>query len=350
MENLAEGDNPSPVDGLAAETGEGSDSYARLPERLTRYAVARHRAAAMSEYIAAALECDSQHHKVVRELEACGTYLVFRHFLESNRVRLHGMRSCRQHILCPLCAIRRGARGLARYMERIELVLRENPKLRAYMVTLTVKNGPDLGERFAHLQKSVRALNGTRHGHRAGVSECVKAAGGVYSYEFKRGNGSGQWHPHLHAVWLSEEPISAVLLSADWKRITGDSFIVDVHELYGELVDACCEVFKYAVKFGGLALADNWQAFLELRRHQLIGSFGNLRGVQIPEDLTDEMLDEAKWVDLLYRFVDRGGVWWGYEIESRMPGERLPFPAYEPMTEEARSFVAWHRATRHLRG
>lgn len=339
MENRPEEENPSPVDSLAAETGEGSDSYARLPDRLTRYAVAHHRAATMAEYIAGLGHVDRDTAKVLRELESCGTHLVFRHFLESHVVRLHGMRSCRQHILCPLCAIRRGARGLARYMERLELVLEENPLLKAYMVTLTVKNGPDLVERFGHLQKSRQALNRTRHAHGAGVSEIGKVAGGVFSFEFKRGEGSKLWHPHSHEVWLSEQPVDALALSSDWKRITGDSFIVEVHELYGELVDACCEVFKYAVKFGGLPLADNWEAFGALRRHQLLGSFGNLRGVAIPADLTDELLDEPKWIDMLYRFVNRGGAQWGYELERAWPSTPPQLPEYEPLAAETRHFI-----------
>lgn len=338
MENRPEEENPSPVDCLAAETGEGSDSYARLPDRLTRYAVARHRAATMAEYIAHLGHDDSDTAKVLRELESCGTYLVFRHFLESNRVRLHGMRSCRQHIICPLCAIRRGARGLARYMDRINLVVGENPRLKAYMVNLTVKNGPDLEERFSHLQRSIQALNRTRHG-KGQHSEITKASGGVYSYEFKRGEGSGLWHPHVHCVWLCNERPDAVALSLDWKRITGDSFIVELHELYGELVDACCEVFKYAVKFGGLPLADNWEAFGALRRHQLIGSFGSLRGVAIPADLTDELLDEPKWIDMLYRFVDRGGAQWGYEMERAWPSVPSQLPEYEPLSAETRHFI-----------
>jgi len=318
VENRPEEENPPPVDILADETGEGSDHYARLPDRLTRYAVARHRAAAMAQYIAGLGEPDSDRAKVLRELDSCGTYLVFRHYLESDRVRLHGMRSCRQHIICPLCAIRRGARMLARYMERVELVLSENPNLKAYMVTLTIKNGVDLAERFAHLQKSVQALNKTRTGSRQS-SELSKAAGGMYSYEFKRGENSGEWHPHVHAVWLCEEEPNQQALSLDWKRITGDSYIVEVHALYGELVDAFCEVFKYAVKFGGLPLADNWEAFGSLRRHQLIGSIGNLRGVVIPADLTDDLLDEPKWIDLLYRYIDHGGSEFGYALERETP-------------------------------
>lgn len=343
--NLPEEGNPPPADILADETGEGSDSYARLPERLTRYAVARNRAVAMAQYIAGLGLSDSDGAKVLRELDSCGTYLVFRHFLESDRVRLHGMRSCRQHIICPLCAIRRGARGLARYMERIELVLNENPQLRAFMVTLTIKNGRDLGERFQHLQKSIQALNRTRHGARQD-SQARLAAGGVYSYEFKRGAGSNQWHPHVHALWLSESEPDQSALSLDWKRITGDSFIVEVHELYGQLVDACCEVFKYAVKFGGLPLADNWEAFGALRRHQLIGSFGNLRGVSIPADLTDELLDEPRWVDLLYRFVSRGGSEFGYMHEATWPRVPPSLPAYEPLSAETRRFVETSRPSK----
>lgn len=334
-----EGETPLPASVLADETGKGADSYARFGERLTRYAKARHRASAMSKYIAGLGLEDHDTKRVSREIEACGTYLVFRHYLESDRVRLHGLRSCRQHIICPLCAIRRGARMLARYLQRVELVMAEKPDLKAYMVTLTVKNGEDLVERFAHVSSAVQALGKTRHRERSS-SEFEKALGAVYSYEFKRGEGSGLWHPHVHAVWLCEEAPRQVQLSAEWKAITGDSFIVEIHALYGELVEAFCEVFKYAVKFGDLPLEDNWEAFQSLRRRQLIGSVGNLRGVHIPSDLTDELLDELLWIDLMYRYLDRGGDQWGYALEHASPSvERENLPAYEPFLPEVREFI-----------
>jgi len=62
-------------------------------------------------------------------------------------------------------------------------------------------------------------------------------------------------------------------------------------------------------------LSDNWEAFGALRRHQLIGSVGNLCGVHIPAELTDELLNESKWIDLLYRYCDAGGSNWGYALE-----------------------------------
>lgn len=172
------------------------------------------------------------------------------------------------------------------------------------------------------------------------MSEWTKLLGAVYSYEFKRGEGSGLWHPHVHALALSGASPDGAALSADWKRITGDSHVVEVHALYGDLVKACCEVFKYAVKFGGLPLADNWEAFGALRRHQLIGSIGNLRGVHVPADLTDDTLDEQKWIDLLYRYVDQGGDKFGYSLaDSWRNPEHAVFPKYEPLSADTRSFV-----------
>lgn len=202
---------------------------------------------------------------------------------------------------------------LARYLERVQLVLAERPDLEAHMVTLTVKNGVDLAERFQHLHRSVRRYNKLRHlgrGH-----QITKALGAVWSYEFKRGDGSGQWHPHVHAVWLTEKGngIDAAKLSAEWRYITGDSFIVETHPLYGELVDAFAEVFKYAVKFGDLPLADNWHAFEILRSRRLIGCSGLLWGVEIPDDLADDPVDDPVFEELFFRFV-RGS---GYHSTTR---------------------------------
>ena len=135
-----------------------------------------------------------------------------------------------------------------KYAEKVQHLLTENPHLIPWMVTFTVKNGADLGERYAHLHKSVKAMNKNRtrgdRGH-----EIMKAAGSVWSYEFKRGSGSGMWHPHMHAVWLCTSPLDVEKLSKEWHHITGDSYIIEAHPMYGDPVEAFCEVFKYAVKF-----------------------------------------------------------------------------------------------------
>lgn len=301
MRRRNEEENPLPVESLAAETERGSDSTALLPNRLERYARAKKRGLAMRDYIAKVLHQTSDSQKVAHRLHECGSYLVFRQYLTAKRARLIGARTCKQHILCPFCAIRRGAKMQAAYTKKVQHLLSENPHLTPWMVTFTVKNGDSLSERYAHLHKSVKAMNKNRtrgdRGH-----EIMKAQGSVWSYEFKRGSGSGLWHPHMHAVWLCSSPLDVEKLSKEWQQITGDSYIIEAHPMYGDPIEAFAEVFKYAVKFGDLPLVDNWNAFEVLRGKRLVRSAGILWGVEVPESDLDEMLDDPLFVDIVYRY------------------------------------------------
>jgi len=307
-------ETPSLVSSLAAETREGADSSANLGKRLARFAGAKERALAMRDYISLSIEQSKRTQRIASQMHECGSYLLFRHYTDADRVRLAAMHSCKHHLLCPFCAIRRGAKMLARYVERFQIVQGEHPELIPYMVTLTVKNGPDLAERYSHLHRAVKRLGKDRHRYRGIAPEIAKAAGAVWSYEFKRGDRSGLWHPHTHAVWLCTSPLDVPKLSAEWHEITGDSFIVEAHRMYGEPLDAFAEVFKYAVKFADLPLADNWAAADTLKRKRLIRSSGLLWGVEVPETLTDdEILEGSPYVELLYRFV-RG---LGYALTDR---------------------------------
>lgn len=268
--------------------------------------------------------------KLGNKLAKCGSYLHFRDYYTVGKVRLHSAQFCKKHLLCPLCAIRRGAKMVKAYLDRLEVIKRSESDLKAFLVTLTVKDGEDLLERFEHLQRSVHKLHKTRTG-KGQYSEACKAQGAVWSYEFKRGNNSGKWHPHVHAVWLCKEKPDAKALSAQWKKITGDSFIVDVTPFHNQddVVSGFLEVFKYAVKFSDLPLADNWKGFEALQGKRLIASFGLFRGVEVPEDLTDEKLDDLPYLDLLFRFVQNVG----YQFVTsdvkigdtmRRPGGRAP--------------------------
>ena len=303
-------ENPLNVDSLAAETNQGVDDAAALPGRLNRYSKAHRRALAMSDY-AMKMAADSvgdqvrnDRLKLSQRLKSCGEYLLFRDYYTVGKVRLHAARFCKKHLLCPLCAIRRGAKMVKAYLDKLQVIKAENPNLKAYLVTLTVKNGSDLLERFTHLQDSVKKLHRARSRERQ-FNEACKAEGAVWSYEFKRGANSGEWHPHVHAVWLCEEEPDQELLAQDWKRITGDSFIVDVTPFHDQedVISGFLEVFKYAVKFSDLPMADNWHGYQVLSGKRLIASFGAFRGVEIPEDLTDEPLDDLPYIEHLYRYL-----------------------------------------------
>ena len=294
---------PSPVERLASETGEGRDSAAAMPARIERYSQARHRAREILDYIDTL--ADEEAARVALGLSECGEYLKFRHYFTVDKVRLHGAKFCKQHLVCPLCAIRRGAKMLKAYLDRFEAITAQAPHLRPYLVTLTVKNGEHLGERFDHLMHGVKQLFNRRHARRV-LSELRKVDGGFYSVEFtNRGNG---WHPHVHMLVLAAEKPCAETLAYEWHTVTGDSFVVDVSaEEDQDPVEMFLEVCKYAMKFSDLTPEQTYLASRVLKGRRLIGSFGCFRGVDIPESLLDEPLDGLPYVDLFYRFRPGGG-------------------------------------------
>jgi len=176
----------------------------------------------------------------------------------------------------------------------------------------------------------MKAMTAARRRHLSAPSrnrhvEFAKALGGVHSIEFKRGANSGLWHPHVHMIWLCREEPDQARLSQEWLTWTGDSFIVDVRPFHDQddLVSGFMEVFKYALKFSELPLSDNWHAFKQLAGKRLLDAFGLLRGVKVPDDLTDELpLDELPFIELFYKFMNRSGYSLMKTINSE-PSERL---------------------------
>lgn len=282
---------------------EASEGIEALPRRVSRYAVAKARALEQGQYIEGL--SDPIAPGLSKRIAVCGDYLLFRHYFTVDRVRLHAARFCMKHLLCPLCAIRRGAKALGAYLPRYEAIRAARPDLVPFLVTLTVKDGPDLVERFDHLHKAQRELWKRKQRGRGSVLDQVEAA--VWSYEAKRGAGSGLWHPHLHMVAMSPVQPDAGRLASEWHEITGDSFIVDVRPInQADPASGFLEVFKYALKFSDMDPADTWAAHLVLSGRRLVASAGLFRGVEIPEDLTDEPLDGLPFVELFYRYLAGG--------------------------------------------
>ena len=282
------------------EQGEASGIEA-LPKRVGRYGQAKKTALEVAKYI----ESQDGGKSLADRVTVCGDYLLFRHYFTVDQVRLHAARFCMKHLLCPLCAIRRGAKALQAYLPRYEAVRAQNTALRPFLVTLTVKDGPDLGERFRHLHAAQRELWMRKHRGRGCSLDLVEAA--VWSYEVKRGAGSGLWHPHLHMVALAGQQPDPLRLACEWRVITGDSFIVDVRPIdEADPASGFLEVFKYALKFSDMEPADTWHAFQVLKGRRLVASAGLFRGIDIPEQLTDEPLDDLPFVELFYRYLAGG--------------------------------------------
>lgn len=307
-------EDPDPV---SAEVGvQGIEA---LPTKVNRYGKAKIQALDVADYMATLPE----HQAMSIKVRSCGDYLVFRHYWTVDLVRLHGASLCKKHLLCPLCAIRRGAKMLAAYLQRWDVIKLQNPNLKAFLITLTVKDGVDLAERFGHLKKSLQELFKHKSRGRGCALDCVAAA--VWSYEFKRGKNSGLHHPHLHMIALAETMPDQAALSAEWHNITGDSFIVDVRPIsQDDPASGFIEVFKYAVKFSEQAPADTVHAWVTLASKRLIASSGLFRGVEVPESLLDasEGLEGLPYVQLFYRYLYGAG----YSLSKRSEGVEVARP------------------------
>lgn len=309
---------PLNTDSLAADVSKGFDETDKLNARLERYSNAKHRALENLNYLNAVNPPSPiaavRYEKAAALLASCGNYLLFRDYYTVGKVRLHSASFCKQHLICPLCAIRRGAKSLKAYSDRFKLLNAQNPSWRLSMITLTVKNGDDLAERFKHLQKAVqRIFKHRRKALNEGKSrtEWRKVHGYVGTYEFtNKGNG---WHPHAHIMCLHSETFDYKALKAEWLEITGDSHVLNVtaakHPKEPEL--DFLEVFKYAVKFSDLSPEDNIRAWEILQGRRLLFSGGAFRGVVVPDDLADEELDSLPYVELLYSYMLGG-----YKLKS----------------------------------
>lgn len=333
-------EDPLTVESLAAETARGFDSRANFPKRLGRFAKWRDSALAMSEHIAGG-DQRLVFKKEAHELSECRSRLLFRHYSTRDAVRLHSARTCRIHLLCPACASARGTRFIRGYIPKHEQIIGELPTLRSQMITVTVKDGPDLAERFDHLVKSLRELLKRRHRGRG--SEFERVLGGVYAVEVKRGENSGLWHPHVHMFALvgQSTPVRSAILQHEWKEITGDSFIVDVRDTYGEPSDAFCEIFKYALKLGGLPAADALDAYRVMRKRHLVGAFGLFRGVEVSESMVDDLLNDESlpYVDIMWSYMERheGSSYWSVDPL----GVRQDAPVHPPVKLSPEEKADW---------
>jgi hypothetical protein len=168
----------------------------------------------------------------------------------------------------------------------------EREGLHPIFLTLTIPNGPDLQERVWTLLQGWRTMVGrVRRARGGGRNKCslTVCAGGVASVEVKRGENSGQWHPHLHALVLVTRGIDLNELRRDWAGLTAGSNIdarwVNTHKgLYRDIA----EVLKYASKMVSMCPMDTVHAWTVCHGQRLMMSFGCLRGLDVEPEPVPE--------------------------------------------------------------
>lgn len=332
--------------GQSSEQGQdiAVDSNAKHRARITRFGHLRQQSKDMSNWLFTqydeARSLDTPMGELMAKrfghfanlLSGCANYLLFKHYYTLDKYKLSGLKTCKKHMLCPFCSAIRASKQATAYHDKMVHILKENPNLKPVFVTLTVKNGADLKERFNHLKDSFKTYQSRRRDwlkKGRGYNEFCKAHGIVYAYEITN-NGKG-WHPHLHMILLVDDWIDKDKLSDEWKAITGDSFIVDVRrvkpskaevdtmdvkEQKEDYSDGFMEVFKYAMKFTELTHYQIWIAHETLsptgRLTRLQGSIGLFRGVEVPDTMTDDVIaDNVPFMLILYKFLKGAG----YSVE-----------------------------------
>lgn len=297
------------------ETQFGGSDANQHPERVARLGEGKKRSREMGKFIlqaSAEAQTSVEGEKLYRlggEVISCANYLVFNNYYTVGQIKLSKIMTCKKHMLCPVCARIRAAKQVSKYLERLDVIKEQKP-VRLALLTLTVKNGDDLEERFHHLQKSFKTYQKKRRdwiSKGTGFNELAKVDGAVFSYEItKKDNG---WHPHIHAIVDLNEWIDQDKLINEWQAITGDSFICDIRRIKNDPAKGFLEVFKYALKFSEMSLGDNLDAYETLRTRRLQGSFGTFHGVKVPEKMTDDLLDDLPFLELFYHYAKEKGVY-----------------------------------------
>ena len=309
-------DDPS----LATQTsGKGTGAYKHI-ERISRLSECKQHSQQMAEYLTELTHRASDNHakvlrKILARLKGCANYLLFHNYYTIDQIRLAKVTTCQMPLLCAFCSRSKAGKMLEKYLERFKLLISENPSLKPALLTMTITHSKEseLMERFLHLSNSWKKYQSQRRDWKKkgwGFNELCKVDGAVFRYEVTNKHGNG-WHPHLHSLVLLNNWIDQKQIVKEWKKITGDSDIVDIRRIKGktddELIKSFQEVFKYTLKFSEMTLADTFQAYETLKGKRLQGSFGSFWGVKIPEEITDDLFEDLPYLEMLYRYRKNKG-------------------------------------------
>jgi hypothetical protein len=126
--------------------------------------------------------------------------------------KVHNGSWCHNPAFCPVCASRVQSRRRGLLRPAIRRAIREYPY--AYIFTITQADQAQLAPMLHDIKDSFRRfrLKGQRRklpggGYDYSRGEWSKVRAGIMSWEVKRGEGSGLWHAHAHALVFCDKPL-----------------------------------------------------------------------------------------------------------------------------------------------
>jgi len=299
-----------PLSDIKNDNSEFSDDKFKHEKRLNRLSAHKKRTRALAAHLMGNEKIDPN---FFNRLHGCYDFLLFKDYTNLKKVKLGATHSCQVPLLCPMCAIVRAAKYVQLYEAKFKELKKKNPKLSIYYVVLTVKNGPDLSERYEHLKKSLKKLvdrrrdalvakKGDKSKKYALNSVFANVSAGAYSIEVKKGENSGEWHPHANLLLLSDSRILESEIKAEWKKITKDSKIAYCQVKDDDDKTVFVEIFKYAMKFSEMEFDDNFMVWDTLKGCNLMGTFGDFRGLEIKKEDTEIALKDEPYIELFYKY------------------------------------------------
>ena len=263
------------------------------------------------------------------KLSECGSHLTFRQFYThpEQPTKLSGAVLCQQSHLCDMCAARRASRNLASAVPKIQKLLADNPHLRPYLLTITSKDRDDLrrmkSEQITAWSRwlQLRRDSMKQSGRRRKPSALAEFAGGVMSWECKRGSGSGLWHLHAHGICLGRYGLTVDRFQQEWADLLGywpqvhltplrSAVMIEAGHSPSDVRDLLSqdllEVFKYALKTADLAYQDRWDAAQILHGVNLVRAFGICRGVKDLGEYLDDVSEFAglPYLETVFRYLN----------------------------------------------
>jgi len=228
-----------------------------------------------------------------QKIQWCGSWLHFREWLQSGDSSLINANFCKKHLLCQACAVRRAAKMNEAYLPKVESVVEAyTGKLVPAMVTLTMRNGPDLMERLQSFKLGWKRMleakrKSTFDGSKNLSIQWNKVHGSLRAIEVTMGKGG--WHVHCHCFVLLTDFIDREKLSDEWRRFTGDSFIVDARKCRHGIKAGLLEVLKYSCKFSSMNPPQALEVHQTFQGVRMIDPQGVLRGVPEPDIDSDDI-------------------------------------------------------------
>jgi plasmid rolling circle replication initiator protein Rep len=249
--------------------------------------------------------------KWIIRCEDCGRHIEFRIYPRLGIKRLTKAFFCKKNLICRVCAIVRSGKLVREVSSKIDSVHgRYRYKI---LITATVKNGPNLVERFDHLTKSLQLMHLRGRNFLRGkssIGEFAKILGCTTSVEITK--PKEEWHPHAHMIALTNQLFDLDKINEEWRLVTGDSVNINVTGMKrrddgkSELIEA----LKYSVKYSDMTPQDLCIIQAKLNGRRLFSTRGMLRGIK-DDVVTDEVADlvNEPFFTMVLKYAEEQGLY-----------------------------------------